>query len=248
MELNEQLIQQGLRLFRWRSFLPLAIFPFVLFAMQDGEYFETRYGAVVDSVWESLCIAVAFAGLALRAYTVGFVPSGTSGRNTCMQKAEALNRTGMYSIVRHPIYLANYVIALGILMFVQSLWLVLAGTLVYWLYYERIMLAEEDFLRRKFGEAYVRWAAITPSVVPNLHSWKRPELPFSVRSVLAREHSTMYGLVLALTAMDLVYALFEGEPLMLDGDWLAFLAAGTVLYLVVRTIKKRTRWLQAEGR
>ncbi len=189
MEVNQQLVRQGSRLFRWRSFLPLTLLPLVLLAMRDGEYVRLNFGDAVDSAWEAMCIAGAFAGLALRSCVVGHVPAGTSGRNTRNQKADALNQTGMYSIVRHPIYLANYILFLGILLFVQSLWLVLAGSLIYWLYYERIILAEEDFLARKFGGEYTAWAALTPSVIPQPALWRQPSLPFSLRAVLARENS-----------------------------------------------------------
>lgn len=248
MELNQQLVRQGSRLFRWRSLLPLALLPLMLVAMRDGEYIRAHFGDAVDTAWESICIAVAFAGLALRMLTVGFVPAGTSGRNTLFQKADALNRTGMYSIVRHPIYLANYVIFLAILMFVQSLWLVLAGTLAYWIYYERIILAEEDFLSRQFGTGYSVWAALTPSVIPRPSLWKKPELPFSLRAAIAREYTTLYAVVLTLTAMDLLDAFIDGDPVVMDNDWLVFFWTGTVLYLGLRFIKKNTCWLHVEGR
>lgn len=248
MSLTDQFVRQGLWLFRWRSYLPLIVFPLLVLAMQDGEYFETHFGETVDLWWGSFSIAVTFFGFALRIFTVGFVPSGTSGRGTRTQKADVLNQTGMYSIVRHPLYSANYVIFIGALMFAQSLWFMLVGTLAYWLYYERIMYAEEDFLRKKFKDAYARWAAITPAVLPNLRRWTRPELPFSLRSVLAREHSTMLTLVALLTVIELVSTIIEGETPILDRDWVTFLMTGAVLYLFLRTIKKHTRLLQADGR
>jgi protein-S-isoprenylcysteine O-methyltransferase Ste14 len=248
MELNRQLIRQGASFFRLRSVLPLAVVPLALLAMRDGEFVRTNFGAALDTVWESLCIGIAFAGLALRAFTVGFVPAGTSGRNTRAQKADVLNRTGMYSIVRHPIYLANYVITLGLLMFTESFWFVLVGTLVFWLYYERIMLAEEDFLSRTHADAYADWAAATPAVIPRFGLWKAPDMPFALRSVLAREHTTMFVLVLALTATDVASAWIDGDAVVFDKDWRLFLLAGTVLYLALRFAKKRTHLLSVTGR
>ena len=45
-------------------------------------------------------VALVLAGLALRAFTVGSVPSRTSGRNTHGQVAASLNVTGMYALTR----------------------------------------------------------------------------------------------------------------------------------------------------
>jgi len=53
----------------------------------------------LDQVWEILCLAISLLGLGVRIVTVGYVPKGTSGRNTRGQKANVLNTTGMYSLV-----------------------------------------------------------------------------------------------------------------------------------------------------
>ena len=46
--------------------------------------------------------------------------------------------------------------------------------LVFWLYYERIMLAEEEFLRARYGKAFDDWAARTPAFLPNFRHWVPP--------------------------------------------------------------------------
>ncbi|MBF0254846.1 MAG: hypothetical protein HQL11_06975 [Candidatus Omnitrophica bacterium] len=80
---------------------------FVL-AMGRSETLEKLFGEGVDTAWEIFCIAVSFAGLFLRAAVVGVVPKDTSGRNTGGQLARSLNTTGMYSVSRNPIYLADF--------------------------------------------------------------------------------------------------------------------------------------------
>ena len=68
---------------------------------------------VINEAWQMLCISVSFLGLFIRIVTVGRAPIGTSGRNTREQVANTLNTTGIYSLVRHPLYLGNYLVFLG---------------------------------------------------------------------------------------------------------------------------------------
>ena len=96
-------------------------------------------------------------GLALRAAVVGRTPHRTSGRNTLEQVADSLNTTGMYSLVRHPLYLGNFVGWLGVALFPRDPVVLLGSVLAYAIYYERIMMAEERFLRGRFGGAFERF-------------------------------------------------------------------------------------------
>ncbi len=112
--------------------------------------------------------------------TVGFTPKNTSGRNTSAgQIADELNATGIYSLVRHPLYLGNFFMWLGPVLFLRSFVVIVFFVLIYWLYYERIMFAEEQFLRRKFGETYDKWSEKVRSLIPsfkdmlNLHFLSR---------------------------------------------------------------------------
>lgn len=91
--------------------------------------------------------------------TVGYTPKKTSGRNTKKgQVADYLNTKGMYSIVRNPLYLGNFFMGLGIFLFLCIWWVEFIYTLVFMLYYERIIFAEEQFLVKKFKQQYMEWA------------------------------------------------------------------------------------------
>lgn len=125
-------------------------------------------------------------GLFIRCMVIGYAPRRTSGRNTDGQKAETLNTSGIYSIVRHPLYLGNFFIFIGMALFTQVPWFVLIAVLAFCLYYERIMFAEEKFLRGKFGDEYLRWADRRPAFIPSFKHYQKPALRFSFRNVLNR--------------------------------------------------------------
>ncbi|MBU6392683.1 MAG: DUF1295 domain-containing protein [Planctomycetes bacterium] len=163
MALRNELEKQGRWLFKWRSYLPLLMLPILLIALRDSEYLERIAGNLAENIFDGFCIAISFVGLAIRCITVGYVPKGTSGRNTKGQKAKTLNTTGMYSIIRHPLYFGNFIIFLGVTLFVEVWWFNLIAILAFWLYYERIILAEEKFLRQEFGDLYLKWAEKTPT-------------------------------------------------------------------------------------
>ena len=70
-------------------------------------------------------------------------------------------------MVRHPLYLGNFFMWLGVAMLTENTWFSIAFVLFYAFYYERIMYAEESFLRAKFGKTYLDWAAQVPAFIPS---------------------------------------------------------------------------------
>src|SRR6187431_3684361 len=112
MAIREELERQGTWLFRWRSYLPLVLVAFFAIAFRGYRWPFESYARY--ALWAELCFGVSFLGLACRCLTIGFAPWGTSGRNTKEQIADQLNTTGMYSFVRHPLYLGNFLIGLGV--------------------------------------------------------------------------------------------------------------------------------------
>jgi protein-S-isoprenylcysteine O-methyltransferase Ste14 len=246
MGLREEFEATGNWLFRRRGYLPLLLFPLLLVAARGSSYPSGDHA--VDAAWEGVCLLLALIGLALRVGTVGFVPRDTSGRNSGAQQAGSLNTSGFYSIVRHPLYLGNYLMWLGVALFPRSWWAPVIVSLVFWLYYERIMFAEEEFLRRKFGPLYTSWAATTPAFVPRPTLWRHPGARFCLLTVLRREHSSLLALMASLTALEVTSDYADTGRLIVDPVWGTALAVSLVLCLAVRTVKHRTRLLHVEGR
>lgn len=246
MALREEFEKTGNWLFRWRSYLPLLLTGLIFIGMENFQYPGQSH--LWDQIWEIVCLSISLFGLAVRAYTVGHTPRGTSGRNTRGQVAEVLNTTGIYSIVRHPLYLGNFFCWLGISMFIRIWWVSLIFILIYWLYYERIIFAEEEFLRGKFGEEYEKWAEKTPAFFPRFRNWVSPALAFSHRTILKREYSRFFAIIISFTFLEVIGDLVVNRGICVDSMWLGIFLTGLVTYLTLRTLKKKTKILDHKGR
>ncbi len=250
MALQEDFELQGNWLFRYRGTLPIIILGVGILVyiytldtrgtfLEDKEFFWKCY--------QILCLMVSLAGVFIRAYTVGHTPVNTSGRNTQNQIADSLNQTGIYSVVRHPLYLGNFLMWLGISLLTCNIAFVTVFILIYWLYYERIMYAEEQFLREKFGTVYTRWADRTPAFFPNFKLFVKPALSFSWKKVLKKEKNGVFALFL-------IFTIFDGIGVWLRGDthYNYFLVTMTLLsgiaYCILKYLKKRTQVLNETGR
>lgn len=246
MALREEFERSGNWLFAHRSYLPLIMLVPILVALRDYRYPDGLHE--MDLAWELLCLGVGVLGLAIRALTVGYTPAGTSGRNTGSQVAATLNTRGMYTMVRHPLYLGNYLMWLAPALFPRVWWAPVLVTLVFWLYYERIMFAEEEFLRRSFGAEYERWAEHTPAFLPRGFRWLPPMLSFSMRNVLRREYSGFFGLVATFMVLEVASDFAATGKLQWDPVWFTIFGSSLVVYLTLRALKRQTRLLHVKGR
>ena len=246
--INEIIARQGGWLFRWRSYVLLGFVPFMYLAINQPEPIEVNFGSLADSFYGAVCVTIAFFGLAIRALTVGFVPAETSGRNTTEQLAFSLNVTGLYSLTRNPLYLGNAIIYMAVALFTQSIWFVALMLLFLILYLERIIAAEERYLRGRFGEAYLKWASDVAVFIPNFSGWTKPALGFSFRTVLRREYSGLFGIIVTFFVIDSARDFLVQNRGETDADWLAVLIVGAFVYVVLRWLKKHTQVLNVDGR
>ncbi|MGJ3234943.1 methyltransferase family protein [Marivirga sp.] len=240
MALQEEFEQQGVWLFKYRGTLPVLILligmGIYLYASLNPELFFIQ-DPNIKNYFLIFCIAVSLFGQYIRAYTVGHTPKNTSGRNTGKQVADTLNTTGIYSTVRHPLYVGNFFMWLGPALLTENLWFIIAFILFYWVYYERIMFAEEQFLRRKFGEVYTSWAAKTPAFIPNFKNFVKPNLSFSWKKVFKKEKNGFAAIFIIFCAFDVLAELLKGTQNF--NIYLIIAAAISILiYLILKALKK----------
>jgi protein-S-isoprenylcysteine O-methyltransferase Ste14 len=242
----DQMRRSGGWLFRWRGYLPLFFIGIVLASLTQFRFIGGS--ELDDEWWEAFCLAVSLFGLVIRALTVGFTPERTSGRNAREQRAAQLNTEGLYSMVRHPLYLGNFFLWMGIALYPHNWLVALLCVGIYWLYYERIMVAEEAFLAAEFGDEFELWSRATPAFIPDFRRYRPASAEFSLRNVLKREYPAFSGTIFAMFILEMagdyeVLGRFE-----LDTLWIVLLALGIGVHVLLRTLKKHTRLLHVSGR
>ncbi|WP_428305703.1 methyltransferase family protein [Lacipirellula sp.] len=246
MGLHREFEAQGQWLFRWRSVLPFLFTPLIVLAVADMHW---PFGSArLHTIWEYACLTVSLLGLAIRVFVAGCVPAGTSGRNTKGQCAASLNTTGLYSLTRHPLYLGNYLIGLGAMMTPSVWWLPVIYSISFVAYYERIMFAEEAFLRKQFGVRFSTWAEVTPAFLPNFARWNAPSLGFSVRSAMRREYTALFVIIASHSALEIAGHAVVEHRYVLEAKWAFLLLAGAACYFTLRGLKKYSRLLNVSGR
>lgn len=244
MALVHEFEKSGNWLFKRRGWLPvLILIPSILYI----------YLAGADKMEFRPALELSFLGLSLigqviRAITVGRTPKNTSGRNIKGQVADTLNTTGIYSVVRHPLYLGNFFMWLGPVLFLRSVWIAIIFCLAYWLYYERIMFAEEQFLRRKFEESYDKWSENVKAFIPGFRNYSKSDLSFSMRNVLKREYNGFGAIFIVFALLDITRNFSLQNEFNIQPLWAILLIFGFIVWLILRILKKRTRLLNVAGR
>lgn len=248
MLLRNQLEVHGNFLFKYRGELPIALIPPGLLLF----YYQIKTSP--DFPWADFlawykfpCLGVVLLGQTIRSYAIAYAAVHTSGRNIHGQLANVINHTGLYSCVRHPLYLGNFFMALGVAMLSCNAWFVLVYILLFWIYYERIIYAEEHFISQKFDAEMQDWATRTSTFIPTFGTFRKPVTPFNWKKIIRQEKNG----ILAAFGIFFIYNIVQnvainGKPFIGIDFWSIGFAASIVYYLVIRYLNKRTKILQGD--
>ena len=133
---------------------------------------------------------------------------------------------------------------LGIAGFTQNVWFLVAFTFMYWIYYERIMFAEEEFLISKYGDEYLNWSKRVPAFIPKLGNWEKSINKFSWIKVIRQEKTGILNLFLTIIMVKIIGELVVNHQLLSDVKYWIEFGAVLVNYVVVKTIQKTTSLLK----
>lgn len=232
--------------FKYRGQFPILIF----FLALPFLYYMHDVKVIIKNAFNCLSLFFIILGFLIRFYAIGTTPKGTSGRNRKYQIANSLNSTGIYSIIRHPLYLGNYLIWLAISLFTYNLFFVIIVSFIFWFFYYNIIKTEEIFLEKKFNKEYIDWVNKTPRFFRfNLfQNYKSTNLRFSLKSILRREYSGLLSAVISFVYIDIIRQLFLTNNLEINQVLLIIFIIIVLLSLILKILKTYTRILEEKDR
>ena len=150
----------------------------------------------------ALGLPLAFAGELIRCWAVGY--SGVTTRNDAVT-APKLVTGGPYAYVRNPLYLGNFLTAAGFAIAFtgknsrSARRALVGGSLgAMAAIYATIVPHEEEFLKSSFGEAFERYRACVPRLVPRIVPLANAEGEWQPDAILRAESRTfaLFGAML----------------------------------------------------
>ena len=110
------------------------------------------------------------------------------------------------------------------------------------------MYAEEYFLRNKFGQQYLDWAANVPPFIPRFSNFNGANLEFSAKNVLKREYNGFFALMLIFTVFIAIRFYFKTFTYGLPNEWYIIFGVSLLIFGTLKILKKFTKVLDVKGR
>src|SRR5688500_15676541 len=207
----------------------------------SGKQFGSKY-----YYWPiALGLFITVLGQLIRGLTIGLayiVRGGKEGK----PYAEGLVTEGIFNHCRNPLYVGNILMLLGVGILANSLVYVAIVIPVFLFIYQAIVLAEENFLRGKFGAGFDAYCNKVNRWIPNLKGIGKTfaSMHFNWRRWILKEHTTQFIWLVGIVLLLLInYPHLSGydkqQRNLLIGIILGFLL---MVYVVVRYLKKSGRF------
>lgn len=186
-------IAAGQFFFRFRNGLFPAVFALFFLVMRPG---------AADHRLMLAGFAAALAGEGIRLSTIGFEYIDRGGKQGRVYASRLVSK-GVYGISRNPMYVGNMLIATGIVMASGSTLAALTVLPFFLFVYQAIVVAEEEFLREKFGREYEKYCAQVPRFFPSLRAVQKAfsGTRFNWRRPLKQDLSTLTWITMVLIAL-----------------------------------------------
>jgi protein-S-isoprenylcysteine O-methyltransferase Ste14 len=228
------MVKFGNLLFHNRNWL-FPLFYIILF-IPSPEVFNDPVTAML------IGFGVTVIGQLIRFITIGLVYIIRGGKNRRVY-AENLVTTGIFSHCRNPLYVGNILILAGLGIASNSLIFMAIGTPLFLFFYQAIVLAEENFLRNKFGAEFDAYCSRVNRWVPNLKGISKTmeSLEFSWKRVVIREYTSSYIWTSGAVLIIMKHFYRHDERFDFDANltlFMVILAVLLVLYLFTRYLKK----------
>lgn len=238
------MIQIGNFFFKYRNWLFIALY-LLLFIPSPALFAESHFGDKYYWLPIILGLIVTVLGQLIRGGTIGLAYIVRGGKNKKVY-AEGLVTEGIFSHVRNPLYVGNILMLLGVGILANSLNYVAVIIPLFLFIYQCIVLAEEHFLRGKFGASFDAYTQKVHRWIPNLKGIGKTfsEMEFNWKRWLTKEYNTQF---IWLTGIALILLFKYPQLTHYDETLRNRVAIGSILifgayYFFIRFMKKTKRW------
>lgn len=234
------MIRIGNFFFKYRNILFIFLYA-ALFIPSPPIFSAARFGP--GYYWWPVLIGliITVTGQGIRGATIGLAYIIRGGKGGKVY-AEDLVTDGIFSHCRNPLYLGNILMLCGVGILANSLLYLLVFIPFFLVVYQAIVLAEENYLRGKFGDAYDRYCEDVNRWLPNLRGIRSrfKGMRFNARRWLLKEYNTQYIWLSGITLIMLFkYDALTHYDRALRNELLAIILPFLLLlYLLVRYLKK----------
>ncbi len=189
-------VRLGNFLFKWRSFTQL---PWIIVVLIFLKPYYPSFSLQLEPFLTIAGIIITLFGEILRIWTHLYASEGTSGRENYL-RADSLNREGPYGFVRNPLYLGNFHIVGGLLIVFSNIIAFLIGIAFLIFQYSFIVLAEENYLKDKFGKEWLDYKNSTPKFFPRIKNLKTvgSNRKNSLSRIIFKETDTIFNILTML--------------------------------------------------
>lgn len=230
--------------FKYRNWLFIVLY-LLLFVPSPPLFSENIFGSRFYIYPLIIGLLITITGQLIRGATIGLAYIIRGGKEGKVY-AEELVTNGIFSHCRNPLYVGNILMLLGVGILSNSLLYVMVVMPLFLLIYQSIVLAEENFLRNKFGEQFDnycervnRWVPSLKGISSTFHSMR-----FHWKRWLIKEYNTHYIWLTGIT----IIVLFK-YPQLTDFEkekrntlLAVILPLLLFFYLCIRYLKKSGRW------
>lgn len=186
-------------------------------------------------------LLITISGQAIRGATIGLAYIIRGGRGGKVY-AEELVTTGIFAHCRNPLYVGNILMLLGVGILANSLIYLLVVMPVFLFIYQSIVLAEENFLKQKFGQAFENYSKKVNRWFPSLNGLAQTfhGMKFNVRRWILKEYNTQFVWLSGITVILLFTypQITNGDNSLRNNLLFIIIPFWGFLYLMVRYLKK----------
>ena len=198
---------------RWFKPRFAVIYPFGFFVLIFGYCDDRSLRAGVGYV---------IAGLLIRLWSNGYAI-----------KNDKLTTSGPYAFVRNPLYLGTFLVAVGMAVVLKMQWVGVVFLLAMGAMYYKTIQDEQGMLTAKFGDAYRKYKAKVPAMVPTLIPYSEgKKWPFNLQRLIdSKEHKPLFWVIVLLIVFHLKSRLLVEHKAMTERSWMIVAVAAFLILL-----------------